>query len=146
MSERPATTSTSRPSRASIAFVMVLALFAAAPTVGDVGSCNAAVEALDAKAFFTRRLAAECARCDDCGLNTRACIRACDARTEVPTSFPAGCHPVVHDGEVCLHAIDALSCGAASDLVSDAPIVPTECDFCPAPATAPFATASAGGR
>jgi hypothetical protein len=37
----------------------------------------------------------------------------------------------VHDGEVCLRAIESLSCNGFGDVVDPQPIVPTECDFCP---------------
>jgi len=117
--------------RISVGFAIVLALFAAAPTVGDVGSCGQKAEPLDATKFFAERLDDTCARCQECDLATRACVRACDKKLGRPTSFPAGCHPIVHDGEVCLRAIEALSCASFGDLVSDDPIVPTECDFCP---------------
>ena len=119
------------PGRLSIGFVIVLALFAAAPTVGDVGACGTAVEPLDAGAFFKQRLDDECRRCDECGYASRTCKRACDKTVPIPTTFPPGCHPVVHDGEVCLRAIEALGCDAFGELVSNVPIVPTECDFCP---------------
>ena len=121
------------PGRLSIGFTIVLAVFVAAPTVGDVGSCGAPADPLDANAFFRQRLEDECSMCRTCGYATRACKRACTRGAVVPTSFPAGCHPVVHDGEVCLRAIEALNCNGFGDMVSDLdPIVPTECDFCPA--------------
>lgn len=122
--------------RRSVGFVIVLACLVAAPTAGDIGSCNGKAEPLGAPAFFAARLSMECDRCRECGFDSRACRLACDdvARSSFPQNFPAGCAPVIHDGEVCLHAIEALSCSAFGDLVSDAPIVPTECDFCPASA------------
>ncbi len=119
-------------SRPSIGFAIVLALCAAAPTAGDVGGCGATIEPLDARKFFTERLRIECARCGECGYATAQCRRACDARTAVPRSFPDGCRPVDHDGQVCLRALEALSCSSFGDVVDPAPIVPTECDFCPA--------------
>ena len=124
-----------RPGRISIAFAIVLGLFAAAPTVGDVGSCGQRADPLDAAAFFNARLDDTCKRCDDCGLSTstRSCVRACDKKLPRPQTFPAGCKPIVHDAEVCLHAIAALSCADFEKMVSDLePEVPTECDFCPA--------------
>lgn len=122
-----------RPNRPSVGFVIVLAVFAAAPTVGDVGGCNDRAVPLDANKFFGARLQIECARCDECGLTTASCRRACDRKTIVPSTFPAGCAPVEHDGQVCLNALEALSCDAFGDVVAPAPIVPTECDFCPSP-------------
>ncbi|GAC1353163.1 MAG: hypothetical protein NVS3B20_20010 [Polyangiales bacterium] len=119
------------PSRTSIAFVIALALLVSAPVVGDVGACGAVAETLDAQRFFNARLEDECTRCNECANSSPGCRRACDRKTPRPLTFPPGCHPLVHDGEVCLHAIEALSCNAFGDLVSDNPIVPTECDFCP---------------
>ncbi len=133
MSARASSSTRRPPGRASIGFVIVLALFAAAPTVGDIGSCGAPVEPLDASKFFAARAQIECAHCDACGLSTPACKSACDPHATIPSAFPEGCHPVVHDGEVCLNALDALGCGAFSDVVSAAAIVPTECGFCPPP-------------
>ena len=120
--------------RRSIVLVAIVAALCAAPTVGDVGSCGQKAAPLGAPEFFGARLQLECDRCRRCGYSSRACVRACDAlaRHAIPPSFPEGCSPVVHDGEVCLRALDALSCSAFGDVVSDAPIVPTECDFCPA--------------
>lgn len=117
--------------RSKIAFVIVLSILSAAPTVGDIGGCGGTDETLDARKFFTERLRVDCERCGECGLTTPACRRACNKSTIVPGSFPAGCRPVVYDGEVCLRAIEALSCDAFADVVDPAPIVPTECDFCP---------------
>jgi hypothetical protein len=119
--------------RAGIGFVALLAVLCAAPTVGDVGSCGQTADPLGAPEFFRARADVECTRCADCGYDTRPCRRACEIARggEVPRAFPEGCQPVVHDGEVCLNAIEALSCGRVGDLVSEAPIVPTECDFCP---------------
>jgi hypothetical protein len=122
--------------RLGIIAIVLLAPLVAAPTVGDVGSCGTAAEPLGAPEFFSARLAMVCRRCHDCDYGGRTCTLVCDqlAKKSFPRAFPEGCHPVVHDGEVCLRAIDALSCNDFGDLVSDAPIVPTECDFCPASA------------
>jgi hypothetical protein len=116
--------------------ILFLAPLIAAPTAGDIGSCGSAAEPLGAPEFFVARLSLECERCKDCGYGSRTCVLVCDqvAKKSYPRAFPEGCRPVVHDGEVCLRAIEALSCNAFGDLVSDAPIVPTECDFCPASA------------
>lgn len=122
-----------KPSRPSIGFVIVLAFFAAAPTVGDVGGCNDSADPLDASKFFGARLQLECDRCKECGYTTAACKRACNKSTIVPSTFPAGCKPLEHDGQVCLRALEALSCDGFGDVVSSPPIVPTECDFCPEP-------------
>ncbi len=130
---RTSGTSARPPGRRSIAFVIVLACCAAAPTVGDVGSCGGPIEALDAHKYFAARAELECRHCQDCKLETNACKVACDAHATLPTAFPEGCHPLVHDGDVCLNALDALGCGAFGDAVSDTAIVPTECDFCPPP-------------
>lgn len=120
-------------------FLWVIAILCAAPTVGDVGSCNERATPLGAPEFFGARVDLECGKCRSCGLSTRECKNVCDEvkNKTYPRNFPEGCHPVVHDGEVCLHALDALSCNDFGDVVSDAPIVPTECNFCPPPQIIP---------
>ena len=111
---------------------IVLALGAAAPTAGDVGSCSEPAEDLDAGKFFAKKRGIECARCSECGVATRACGAAC-APGGGADAFPEGCYPLIHDGEVCLNALDAASCGDFAETMSDtAPTVPTECNFCPA--------------
>ncbi len=112
---------------------LALALFAsAAPTAGDVGSCGQPAEDLDAPKFFGSKQALDCRRCDECGISSPACDRACAPALQ-QSEFAAGCYPLVHDGEVCLDALQAASCtDYASYLSTDAPSVPTECDFCPA--------------
>jgi hypothetical protein len=117
--------------RPILPFGIVLAGFCLAPTVGDVGGCAEASSPLDASRFFQVRAQTICQRCGDCGLSTRTCALDC-AGDDVPTAFPAGCAPVVHDGEVCVRAIESISCSDVTALVSAAPITPTECDFCPA--------------
>jgi hypothetical protein len=40
--------------------------------------------------------------------------------------------PLVHDGEVCLRALDDGGCEDYRNYMSDlSPSVPTECNFCP---------------
>jgi hypothetical protein len=124
--------SSSRPGRPAILVAMMLALITMAPTVGDVGGCGGEAAPLDASKYFRERLRVECDRCRECGLFGAACTRACDPRTVVPSSFPPGCRPVEHDGLVCVRALEALACDAFIDVVDPQPIVPTECDFCPA--------------
>jgi hypothetical protein len=125
-----------KPGRPSVGFVIVLAILAAAPTVGDVGGCGTKAEALDAGKFYAQTFDVTCSRCDECGLLAPRCKLACDRRHTVPQTFPEGCHPVVHDGEVCINALDALSCSAFDDYVERS-IFPTECDFCPEDAGTP---------
>lgn len=112
-----------------------------APVVGDVGSCGQEVEDLDAYKFFYVKESIDCDRCNECGILTRACGEACDLTPEA--AFPEGCYPLIHDGEVCLHALQEASCGEYKGyMADDAPKTPTECNFCPpeegpAPAPAP---------
>ena len=120
--------------RPSLGFVIVLGVLTAAPTVGDVGGCNEAAAPLDASKFFRARLEITCAQCKDCGVATATCRAACDPATFAPSTFPSGCKPVEHDGQVCLRALESMSCGEFESVVAAAPIVSTECDFCPAPA------------
>ncbi len=120
--------------RARLGLVMVLSVLAAAPTVGDVGGCNEQADELSAEKFFKARLESECMQCRACEIaGTPGCKRVCDPLVRVPGTFPKGCRPLVHDGEVCLRAIELLSCEAFAHVVAVNPIIPNECDFCPAP-------------
>lgn len=112
---------------------LALALFcSAAPTAGDIGSCGQPADDLDALKFLGSKQALDCRRCDECALTSKACDRACASELE-RSAFAPGCYPLVHDGEVCLDALQAASCkDYASYLSDDARSVPTECDFCPA--------------
>lgn len=120
------------PSRASLAATAVAAfVFGAAPTVGDVGSCGQAPDDLDPAAFFASKRAIDCDRCRACGLATKLCDAAC-APARAPGTFPEGCRPLVHDGEVCLRALDASSCADYAGFVADEGATsPSECQFCP---------------
>lgn len=127
--------SAARPQQ-TIALRLLLAavslLFCAAPVPGDVGGCGQEPADLDPGIFFASKQAIDCERCNDCQLLTQACTRACDPKTPVPRSFPQGCFPLVHDGEVCLRALRAASCDDYAGFVDDrAPTVPSECNFCP---------------
>jgi len=111
---------------------IVAALLCAAPVPGDIGSCAQPVQRLDAPHFFDAKQAVDCRRCAECGIPTSSCRGACDASAAAPTSFPDGCEPLVHDGEVCLRALLYASCDDYAGYMDDQnPQVPTECDFCP---------------
>lgn len=122
----------SSPGRRELAFAALLALlFGAAPTVGDVGSCGKTATDLDEATFARARKTVDCQRCTECGLKTRTCQAACDPNAPNDVAWPATCHPVFHDGEVCVRALLAASCSDYASFVDDvAPTVPTECDFC----------------
>lgn len=119
----------SRPAR--LVFGFAVFAFCAAPVPGDAGGCNQEPEALDAGVFFAAKQSIDCSRCNDCALVSASCDAACAAAN--PTqSFPAGCVPLIHDGEVCLHALSIASCDDYESYVrDDAPATPTECEFCP---------------
>ncbi|HET9957944.1 MAG TPA: hypothetical protein VFQ61_25775 [Polyangiaceae bacterium] len=112
-------------------FTLLLLAFCAAPTPGDIGGCGSQAEPLSPEAFFAAKAVLDCARCDECGLSSRACTQACSAQP--PTrDFAVACVPVVHDGDVCLHALSAASCDEYAAFVRDrSPSVPNECNFCP---------------
>ncbi len=118
--------------RKELAVAGVLALvFGAAPTVGDIGSCGVTATALDPLAFAAARKALDCQRCTDCGLSTQTCRNACDPKAPADVAIPATCHPLAHDGDVCLRALGAASCSDYAAFVDDVdPSEPTECDFC----------------
>ncbi len=100
------------------------------PTPGDIGSCNEAPDDLDATKFFDTKQQIDCQRCTECDIITATCLKVCMPLTG--GTFPTGCYPLVHDGEVCLDALLAASCGAYKSYVADqGATVPTECDFCP---------------
>ena len=137
---------TIRPARASLprgwaappprrlrALTIVLAVvFGMGPTVGDIGSCNQRADPLDPATFFALKARIDCLRCGDCTLLAKNCETACSGTPA--TSFLLGCRPLVHDGEVCLHALLHASCDDYASYVDDArPTAPSECQFCPLP-------------
>ncbi|AKT40955.1 uncharacterized protein CMC5_051120 [Chondromyces crocatus] len=114
-----------------VRLALLLGLFVAAPVVGDIGSCGQTPEDLDAFKFFAIKAQLDCDRCTACGILSEACARAC-APTLDGVAFPVGCYPLAHDGEVCLNALYAASCGAYEEYMADqGATTPTECNFCP---------------
>lgn len=107
-----------------------LAVLCMAPTPGDVGGCGATQSALDPAGYAFDRKTLDCNRCKECGLSTPRCTRACDPAKSPDVSVPATCQPLKHDGEVCLHALEAASCDDYASYVADAPTSPSECQFC----------------
>lgn len=115
-----------------LALGFVALAFCAAPTPGDIGGCAQEAQELDPRTFFWSLQDSQCARCQDCGIETAACGRAC-GDVLLQTEFPESCVPLVHDGEVCLRALQQSSCADSRDYMSDSePSIPTECNFCPA--------------
>jgi hypothetical protein len=111
---------------------LLAGLFCAAPVPGDVGGCGQPTQTLDPGVFFATKKTIDCDRCRECDQTTQTCGRACDTSEPVPETFPEGCVPLVHDGEVCLRALLAASCDDYASYVDDrAPSAPTECNFCP---------------
>ena len=111
---------------------LVLVLFCTAPTPGDIGGCGQAPDILDAPTFFANKKAIDCSRCDDCSLASDACDAACDDKQPIQRAFPPGCVPLVHDGEVCLRALQYASCNDYMTYMDDhAPATASECNFCP---------------
>lgn len=128
--------------------VVVLAGLCMAPTVGDVGGCGREATPLEDADFAYARKSEDCARCEDCGIETERCARACDPAKLPDVALPPTCKPVRHDGEVCLRALHAASCETFATYVDDlAPKTPSECDFCrvSAPAPPPAFVTDAGG-
>ncbi|HEY4011734.1 MAG TPA: hypothetical protein VGM06_00230 [Polyangiaceae bacterium] len=118
--------------RRELAVAAVLAVvFGAAPTPGDIGACGHVATALDVQGFAAARKQLDCQRCGDCGLTTQTCNAACDPNAPSRVAFPATCHPLDQDGQVCLRALAAASCSDYAGFVDDvSPTEPTECDFC----------------
>ena len=101
-----------------------------APTAGDIGGCGEAASLLDAEAFFASKGEVDCTRCVECDLRSAACSRACSG--DWPRSFPSGCRPLRHDGEVCLRALEASGCDEYAGYMSDqGATTANECNFCP---------------
>lgn len=108
-----------------------LLLFCLAPTAGNIGSCGQDAELLDAGKFFAQKVTLDCARCEECAIDSVQCRRACEGLGADQT-FPDNCYPLVHDGEVCLDALVAASCEAYAGYEADTgATIPTECNFCP---------------
>jgi len=118
--------------------VAVLALLSMAPTSGDVGGCGTTATLLDRTVYADARKDLDCKRCEECGVATERCVRACDPKAASDIVLPVTCRPLYRDGQVCLRAIAAASCDTFETYVDDvAPAVPTECDFCKVPPEAP---------
>jgi hypothetical protein len=109
----------------------VLAALCAAPTPGDIGGCGQHAQPLDSQTFFELKRERDCQKCTECQFTTEYCKSVCSADYELPT-LPEGCVPLVHDGEVCLDALEAAGCDEYRDYVSDqGRLAPSECQFCP---------------
>jgi len=114
--------------------VVLFVFLGMAPTVGDIGSCEQAPDDLDATTFFALKAHTDCSHCRDCGLTTKRCDFACDVTVPTQTSFQPGCHPLVHDGEVCLRVLLHATCDDYASFMSDTgATAASECQFCPAP-------------
>jgi len=110
-----------------------LAWLCAAPTPGDIGGCGQTAQLLDPDGFAEQKQLLDCARCEECGITTDRCDVACNDPVDGATLIPEGCAPVVHDGVVCLRALEHASCDDYGEFqADDSPTTPTECDFCPA--------------
>jgi hypothetical protein len=119
-----------RRTEVALAGAIAIAL-CTAPTVGDVGGCGVQASDLDPATFAAERKLLDCQRCTECALDTNACHVACDPKARSDVAWPSTCHPLEHDGDVCLRALRAASCGDYASFVDDtAPTVPSECDFC----------------
>lgn len=115
---------------------LIAIFFLAAPTAGDIGSCNQKATDLDGAKFFAAKQTMDCKRCSECDqlLTSPSCQAACGPT--LPFAFPVGCYPVVHDGEVCLRALEIASCAEYNRYIlgyvgDPSATIPTECDFCP---------------
>lgn len=111
---------------------VVAVLLCAAPVPGDIGSCGQPIQRLDAGRFFSAKNVVDCRRCTECDVPSATCEHACDGEAAPASTFPTGCVPLVHDGEVCLRALLYASCDDYAGYMDDeSPLVPTECNFCP---------------
>lgn len=121
-------------------------VLATGPTVGDVGSCGVEATELELGRFARARKRLDCERCAECGVRTARCTRACDPQAPPDAKWPSTCHPLFHDGEVCVRALRAASCADFGGFVDDvAPTTPTECEFCRDVAPPSERSSDAGG-
>ena len=119
---------------------LLFLVFGTGPTVGDVGGCGATPTELDEPLFARSRKVTDCKRCTECGLHTDRCASACNEAVPGEVKFPSTCRPLLHDAEVCIHALGVASCADYAMYVDDVVAsVPSECDFCRV-ATAPVPT------
>jgi hypothetical protein len=101
------------------------------PTVGDVGGCGRTATDLDLDRFAQARKTLDCSRCTECGLRSTRCAHACDDKAPSDVVIPSTCRPLLHDGQVCLRALESASCNDyALYMDDDAPATPSECEFC----------------
>lgn len=113
-----------------LALGAVLGAFCLAPTPGDIGGCGAPADLLGARQFFLKKRDIDCGACSTCGIANHTCSSVCSR--PVPSEFPRGCFPLVHDGAVCLRALSHSSCEEYRTYLDDlSPRTPSECDFCP---------------
>jgi len=121
--------------RVKIGVCALALVFCTAPTPGDVGGCGQKPAILDPGVFFASKANIDCRRCEECNLASVSCSNVCNFPESYPSTFSENCVPLVHDGEVCLRALQHASCDDYASYMSDsAPSVPTECNFCPEPA------------
>lgn len=128
--------------RSRAALVILLGVLAMAPTPGDIGGCGQPAEDLNQPGFISTLAYTDCKQCRECGFTTNTCVDACKVGG-LPRSFPEGCAPLAHDGEVCLRRLVEASCSEYEAYVGDTPegaAVPVldrprpgECLFCPVP-------------
>jgi len=132
--------------RKLLAAALVALALGTGPTVGDVGGCGATAEPLSVASFAKARKQVDCQRCQSCGLTNLRCRAACDSRAGSDVAFASSCRPLVTDGEVCLHALQAASCDDYAIYIDDAvAAVPTECEFCRGDASQPAPVLIEGG-
>ena len=111
-------------------FALGVLFFCTAPAPGDIGGCGQNAQPLDPPTFFSEKKRIDCEKCNDCELMTEYCDEAC-SEEPAETDFVEGCAPIVHDGEVCLNALEASSCSTYEDYVKDqGREAPEECRFC----------------
>jgi len=109
-----------------------VALLCLAPAAGNIGSCGQEAVALDARKFLELKATIDCSQCTECAISSAACSAACEGAVPADATFPDGCLPLVHDGEVCLDALIAASCDDYGRYTADqGATIPTECNFCP---------------
>lgn len=127
-----------RGARGLSVVIAVLGALLMAPTVGDTGGCGRTATELERDRYESARKLQDCERCEECGITTARCERACDPLQLPEIELPATCSPLYHDGAVCLRALAAAACDTFASYVDDeSPTTPSECEFCLVPPEAP---------
>ena len=92
--------------RALSGLIAVLGVLLMAPTVGDTGGCGRTAVELEHDRYANARKLHDCTRCEECGLETARCLRACD-----PKALPEMRWMLRQSDEICASYVDEVLLG-----------------------------------